>query len=85
MIAGYKKNMKNYDAVVIGTEVSGTSVTYHLAEKGLKVALVEKGDITSGASGRCDGNVLIADKQQDFDTEMTYKSQLLLKELVTYY
>ena len=74
--------MKNYDAVVVGGGVSGTAVTYYLSEKGLKVALVERGDIASGTSGRCDGNVLIADKQPGFDAEMTYTSQLLLKKLV---
>ena len=74
--------MKNYDAVVIGGGVSGTAVAYYLSEKGLKVALIERGDIASGTSGRCDGNVLIADKQPGLDAEMTFTSQLLLKELV---
>ena len=74
--------MKSYDAVVIGGGVIGTSVAYYLSKKGMKVALVEKGDIASGTSSRCDGNVLIADKQPGFDTKMSYTSQLLLKELV---
>ncbi|MEA2016662.1 MAG: FAD-dependent oxidoreductase [Actinomycetota bacterium] len=74
--------MKGYDAVVIGGGVIGISVVYYLSKKGIKVALVEKGDIASGTSSRCDGNVLIADKQPGFDTKMTYDSQLLFKELV---
>jgi len=74
--------VKSYDAVVIGGGVIGTSVAYYLSKKGMKVALVEKGDIASGTSSRCDGNVLIADKQPGFDTKMSYTSQLLLKELV---
>lgn len=73
--------MTYFDAVVIGGGVNGTAVAYYLSEKGIKVALVERGDIASGTSGRCDGNVLIADKQRGFDTKMTYTSQLLLKEL----
>jgi len=75
--------MKSYDVVVIGGGVIGTSVAYYLSKKGIKVALVEKGDIASGSSGRCDGNVLIADKQPGFDTKMSYTSQLLFKELVS--
>lgn len=74
--------MTYFDAVVIGGGVNGTAVAYYLSEKGIKVALVEKEDIASGTSGRCDGNVLIADKQRGFDTKMTYTSQLLLKELI---
>jgi len=73
--------MTHFDAVVIGGGVNGTAVAYYLSKKGVKVALVEKNDIASGTSGRCDGNVLIADKQRGFDTKMTYTSQLLLKEL----
>ena len=75
--------MKAYDVVVIGGGVIGISVAYYLSKKGIKVALVEKGDIASGTSGRCDGNVLIADKEPGFDTKMSYTSQLLFKELVS--
>ena len=75
--------MENYDTVVIGGGVIGTSVAYYLSKKGIRVALVEKEDITSGTSSRCDGNVLIADKQPGFDTKMSYTSQLLFKELVS--
>jgi sarcosine oxidase subunit beta len=73
--------MENYDTVVIGGGVIGTSVAYYLSKKGVKAALVERGDIASGTSGRCDGNVGIADKQPGFDTKMAYNSQLLFKEL----
>jgi len=40
------------DVVVIGGGVNGASVAYALASKGVKVALVEKGALASGASGR---------------------------------
>src|SRR5215475_4253178 len=39
------------DVVVIGGGVNGTSIAYALAEKGVKVVLVEKGAVASGASG----------------------------------
>ena len=73
--------MENYDTVVIGGGVIGTSVAYYLSKKGVKVALVERGDIASGTSGRCNGNVSIANKQPGFDTKMAYNSQSLFKEL----
>ena len=40
------------DVVVIGGGVNGASIAYALASRGVKVALVEKGALASGASGR---------------------------------
>ena len=73
--------MKSYDAVVIGGGVIGTSVAYYLSKKGIRVALVEKGDIASGAASRSDGNIKISDKRPGIETKMAYESQLLFKEL----
>ncbi len=70
-----------YDVVVIGGGVIGTCTAYYLSKEGFKVALVEKKDIASGTSGRCDGNILIHDKKPGFDTRMAYISQQLFKEL----
>ena len=44
--------MKTADAVVIGGGVNGASIAYALAAKGVKVVLVDKGALASGASGR---------------------------------
>jgi glycine/D-amino acid oxidase-like deaminating enzyme len=40
------------DVVVVGGGVNGASIAYALASKGVRVALVEKGAVASGASGR---------------------------------
>src|SRR5215510_4236410 len=40
------------DVVVIGGGVNGSSIAYALASRGVKVTLVEKGALASGASGR---------------------------------
>src|SRR5712691_11536284 len=37
-------------AVVIGGGIVGSSITYHLAKAGWEVALVEKGELTSGTT-----------------------------------
>jgi len=73
--------VKSYDAVVIGGGVIGTSVAYYLSKKGIRVALVEKGDIASGTASRSDGNIKISDKRPGIETKMAYESQLLFKEL----
>ena len=40
------------EVVVVGGGVNGASIAYALAAKGVKVVLVEKGALASGASGR---------------------------------
>lgn len=73
--------MNNYDVVVIGAGVIGTSVAYHMAKKGLKTALVERGDIASGTSSHCDAVALICDKLPGIDTDMGFASLQRFKEL----
>ncbi len=44
--------VRTADVVVIGGGVNGASIAYALASKGVKVVLVEKAALASGASGR---------------------------------
>lgn len=62
--------MSKYDVTVIGAGAIGTSVAYHLCEKGLKVALIDKGDVANGSSSHCDAVALICDKSPGLDTRM---------------
>lgn len=66
--------MNSYDVMVIGAGAIGSSVAYHLAKRGYKTALVEKGDIASGTSSHCDAVALICDKDPGIDTQMGYSS-----------
>lgn len=61
---------KTYDVMVLGAGAIGSSVAYHLTKKGLKVALVERGDVASGTSSHCDAVALICDKNPGIDTTM---------------
>ncbi len=45
------------DAIVVGAGVQGASLAFHLAERGARVAVVERGAIASGATGRSSGFV----------------------------
>lgn len=72
---------KNYEVAIIGGGIVGCSVAYYLAESGLDCILIEKNDIASGTSSRCDGNVSIVDKDPGFDSHMSWVSQELIEDL----
>jgi len=69
------------DVVVVGGGVIGSAITYYLSQEGAKVALVERGDVASGTSSACDGNILVIDKMPGYDSQLALKSQKLLAEL----
>jgi sarcosine oxidase subunit beta len=48
---------QTYDAIVIGGGVMGASITFHLAERGIKTALLERKVTASGATGHSSGLV----------------------------
>lgn len=72
---------KSYEVAVIGGGIVGCATAYYLAESGLEVIIIEKNDIASGTSSRCDGNVSIVDKDPGFESHMSQVSQQLLEEL----
>lgn len=72
---------KNYEVAVIGGGIVGCAVAYYMAESGVDTVLVEKNDIASGTSSKCDGNVTIVDKDPGFDSQMSLLSQELLLDL----
>ncbi|HLR70113.1 MAG TPA: FAD-dependent oxidoreductase [Pseudogracilibacillus sp.] len=72
---------KNYEVAVIGGGIVGSAVAYYIAESGRDVVLIEKNDVASGTSSRCDGNVTIVDKDPGFDSQMSWVSQELIEDL----
>ncbi|WP_052723684.1 glycine oxidase ThiO [Paenibacillus wulumuqiensis] len=51
-----------YDAIVVGAGVIGASIAYELSVKGMKVAIIEKNQPASGASGAA-GGMLAAESE----------------------
>src|SRR5699024_7196796 len=72
---------KNYEVAIIGGGIVGCAVAYYMAESGVKCVLIEKNDIASGTSSRCDGNVTIVDKDPGFDSKLSLLSQELVVDL----
>src|SRR5699024_5527928 len=52
-----------------------------LTKAGYDCMLIERDDIASGTSSRCDGNVSIVDKDPGFDSHMSLVSQELIADL----
>lgn len=59
------------DVVVIGGGIMGTSTAFRLAERGLKVTLVEKGHLASGSTGKSSAII-----RQHYSNETTARMAL---------
>ncbi|HCL90079.1 MAG TPA: hypothetical protein DHW70_01950 [Candidatus Atribacteria bacterium] len=75
------KNKKSYEVTIIGGGVCGCAIAYHLAKEGVKVALVEKGDICSAASGANLGFSVLSYRQNPITLKMAQDQLLVLREL----
>ena len=67
---------QTYDAIVIGAGVMGASIAFHLAERGLNTAVLERKVTASGATGHSSGLVRM---HYDLaaESELTFKSYKL--------
>ena len=67
---------QTYDAVVIGAGVMGASIAFHLSERGLKTAILERRVTAAGATGHSSGLVRM---HYDLaaESELTFKSYQL--------
>ncbi len=68
-------NLKSADVVIVGGGVIGTSIAYHLAKRGFRVTLLERGHIASGSSGACDGLVFLQSKKPGIHLELAIQSR----------
>lgn len=64
---------QTFDAIIIGAGVMGASIAFHLAERGLKTAILERKVTASGATGHSSGLVRM---HYDLaaESELTFKS-----------
>lgn len=69
------------DVAIIGGGIVGCAIAYYVAKAGIDCILIERNDIASGTSSRCDGNITIVDKDPGFDSKMSLASQELTNDL----
>src|SRR5690625_2192543 len=74
-------NKIHTDVAIIGGGIVGSAIAYYVSKAGIEATLIEKKDIASGTSSRCDGNITIVDKDPSFDNVMSIKSQELTVDL----
>ncbi len=65
------------DVAIVGGGVVGCSLAYRLAESGLRVTLVERGELGAQSTGRCAGGV-----RKQFSSEANVRIQQLAFELL---
>lgn len=63
------------DVVVVGAGAVGAACAYFLARAGFAVHVVERGQIASGASGACEGNLLVSDKEAGPELDLALYSR----------
>lgn len=68
------------DVVIVGAGVVGAATAYFAAAAGLRTIVVERGSIASGTSSRCEGNVLVSDKEVGPELELSLYSQRVWRE-----
>jgi D-hydroxyproline dehydrogenase subunit beta len=71
----------NADIVIIGGGIIGTSCAFFLAREGVKVILVERGEIASGTSSAGEGNILVSDKLPGPELSLAQSGRSIWQEL----
>jgi D-hydroxyproline dehydrogenase subunit beta len=73
------------DAVVIGAGAVGAACAYFLARAGFRVQVVERGQVPSGTSSACEGNLLVSDKEVGPELDLAlYSHSVWQRDLVEY-
>lgn len=67
------------DVIVIGSGIIGAATAYFAAQAGLSVRVIERDLPASGTTSRCEGNILVSDKELGPELELTQFSLGLWK------
>jgi glycine/D-amino acid oxidase-like deaminating enzyme len=70
------------DVVVVGAGAVGAACAYFAARQGIRVHVVERGQIAGGTTSACEGNLLVSDKEAGPELDLAlYSRDVLRNEL----
>jgi glycine/D-amino acid oxidase-like deaminating enzyme len=69
------------DVVVVGAGIVGAATARELAVRGVRVVLVDRGEVAGGTTGLGEGNVLASDKDAGPELELTIAGLAVYDEL----
>lgn len=78
---GLMGEKKYTDILVIGGGVIGASICYYLSKNGVSTILADKSEISSGASGACDGMISLQSKKDSDLISLSLESLKLFEGL----
>jgi glycine/D-amino acid oxidase-like deaminating enzyme len=73
------------DVVVVGAGIIGAACAYFGARAGLSVTVLDRGSIGGGTTSRCEGNILVSDKDAGPELDLALASRELWLELAAEY
>lgn len=71
----------NFDAIVIGAGIVGTTTALSLTQAGLRVVIIDRGSVASGTTSAGEGNILVSDKEPGPELTLALRSRDLWFEL----
>ncbi|MBB3663623.1 glycine/D-amino acid oxidase-like deaminating enzyme [Prauserella sediminis] len=70
------------DVVIIGAGALGAACAYFATEQGLRVHIVERGEVAGGTTSACEGNLLVSDKEAGHELDLAlYSNQVWRRDL----
>lgn len=72
---------RSFDVVVVGAGIIGAACAYHLTQRGLSVAVVDRGSVAAGTTGAGEGNILVSDKGPGPELDLALLSRRLWRDL----
>jgi glycine/D-amino acid oxidase-like deaminating enzyme len=69
------------EVAVVGAGIVGAATAFELAQRGVDVALLDRGEVSSGTTGLGEGNVLCSDKDIGAELELTVAGLRVYDEL----
>jgi D-hydroxyproline dehydrogenase subunit beta len=82
MIRAFESPMKTADVIVIGAGIVGACCAHYLSQAGLRVAIIDRGNVASGTTGAGEGNILVSDKEPGPELQLALLARKLWFDLI---